>query len=386
MKCHNILHVIKTKGLIYDGRLLKTIKSLNHFGYKSSILILEDNNKNSSYYNVEILCKVRTISLITRTAFGKGRGLLLKVPEYTFKTFFRMFSKEYDTIWLHENQNYGNLFLISFLRKILGFRKNVIWDQHELPHEIFFRYKIARLILNFLLQVPNLIIFSNEERKRLVMENFVVPYNTKYFVLNNFPLQAFIDNENAVIPQELKNWLEGKPYFIWQGLADESRNFIYTFKAFMQFKEKFKLVILGSIPNSTMEYIIQTIGPNYKNYVYHRFVRQNKIINYLDSAFLSFVFYDDKSLNNKFCESNRLYQTICREVPVICGKNPSIITEVEKYNCCYILDDYGDNVNSLIKAIKEVQLYYDNYKENMRKCKYKFVWNTQIAGLIKILS
>lgn len=78
MNQNSILHFIKTKSLLSDGRILKWIDCLERQSISSKIVVLEDSNTTSNSILGEV-SHVEHIKLFSRTIFKKkGKDFYLK--------------------------------------------------------------------------------------------------------------------------------------------------------------------------------------------------------------------------------------------------------------------------------------------------------------------
>ena len=74
----------------------------------------------------------------------------------------------------------------------------------------------------------------------------------------------------------------------------------------------------------------------------------------IDNAFFAIILYDKSSLNNYYCDANRLYQSVARRVPVIVGSNPGLADYVSRYDFGLVLTDDGQDLCSLTEAVRRM--------------------------------
>lgn len=375
----NILHVIKTKSLASDGRLLKWLCALQQQNFSSEVFIVEDQNRVDTYQTD--YAAVRTDKLKARTFFKKGKGFAFKVPEFSYRSLKAISRSKAQVLVFHDMQHYLTLFLISFFKMFS--KKKLVWDLHELPHSILCKNPVTRSILRMILEHMDLLVYTNEARRRYMLENIKYKEGT-YVVLNNYPDRKFVEGGKSELPSSLAEWLKGEPYVLWMGAASKGRNFDAVLEAYKEFKGDWKLVIMGSIdPEYTPA--ISEIG---NDRIFSKFVSQEEIVQYVDNAQFSIVLYKQNSPNNIYCEPNRLYQLVSRGVPVICGSNPPMESVISENSCGIVLDGDGSKVDDVSEAMWNMKKNYEQYKTNsiLAAKSEKFMWEAQIEKVIRAIS
>lgn len=378
MKKHsnNIIHVIKTKSLESDGRLLKWIKSLAEDDITSDVFIIEDNNKKEiiSKYNGTIYKKC----FLSRRIYKKQKGYPIKIIEYFFRFFPFLFKRKYQIFVFHDVQQYFNI-LITLLGNNLFWRKKIVWDLHELPHPVLTKNVVSRKVIKYILENVDAVIYTNEERRRYILNNFA-NIEKDYTILNNFPPKEYIYRDKTSVPIELDYWLKqkNKPYVLWMGTAAKGRNFHVFFEVYKKYSDNYSLVILGNIEKALEKDVGRYIQDG-KAFV--KFVKQTEIIKYVDNANFSVVLYNDRTPNNYLCEPNRLYQLITRKVPVIVGYNPVLKKYAEEYNAGVVLEDDGSNIEHMADAFEKL-IYHKNELYNNQ---VDFNWEEQFKNIISLI-
>jgi len=263
------------------------------------------------------------------------------------------------------------------------FKKKIIWDLHELPHPILSKFAVTKSAVKFILNNVDLVIYTNKERRDCVLKMF--PFNEKkYVILNNYPDDDFITAALAPIAQEVKANTAGLPYVLWMGNATYTRNFFPVLRTLVNFKDKIKLVVMGSVEPALQKYITEQ---GLDDFVFSKFVSQAEIMSYVDNAMFSIVLYKQSSLNNTYCEPNRLYQLIARHIPVIAGNNPTMKDVLEKYGAGIVLPDDGSDESALLTAVNEMML--PGTRERIRAAlnaldfQQIFSWEHQFEGVYK---
>ena len=380
MQQKSVLHFIKTKSVLSDGRLLKWIESLEKSNIQSKVVALEDLNE-ANFSIIRKSTKVETIKLQSRKLFpNKGTGFLIKIPEYSIKSFIRLNRSNEEFIVFHDNQHYLTLFLLLIFNKFN--KRKIIWDLHELPHSIFFKTKLTRKYLSAVLEKCYLVIHTNSQRYEFLHSKIKFK-EKKHVILNNYPDSEYINSEKKEISPEVKDWLKGEPYLLWLGAASNTRCFDTVFEAYKQFSNKYKLIILGDMAENFRKL---TLKNNLSERIWSSFVNQSEIIKFIDSAAFSIVLYKNNSPNNFYCEPNRVYQLLSRKIPVIAGNNPRLSEVVNNKNFGIVLDNDGSDTLSMTDAIKKMIQEHQNFKKTLNETNFEnvFSWEEQFNNVLRI--
>lgn len=371
-----IHHIIKSRSLNSDGRLLKWINSLNENSVNSSVLIIEDRNKSGEV--LEGTTKITKIKLLSRKIFKKRKGYFLKVPEYAIKCLRYLIIEQPKIIVFHDVQQYLNLLISIILVKPIS-KSKIVWDLHELPHVTLSKFYFTKIVVKFILSRCDLLIYTNEERRKFILKTYNHKEN-EYFILNNFPNDKFIFSERKSLSRDMEKWLNGEPYILWLGAAIEARNFSSFLSVYNNVKNDYKLIILGNVAEEFSTIIAQL---KLNDRVFTDFVDQSKLINYIDNAKFSVVLYKSFTPNNMYCEPNRLYQLLSRNIPIICGNNPPMKKHFNYYKHGVLLPDDGSSHENMAKAFTEIIQNYNLYMSNIPNLNHTlFSWDIQFKELI----
>ena len=381
MNYKTVLHFIKTKSILSDGRLLKWIDSLEAANIHSSIVVLEDENEESELI-IGNSTKVEKIKLQSRKLFQKkGSGFFLKIPEYSFKSFRRFLSSKEDVVIFHDNQHYLTLMLLFIFKQFN--KKKIIWDLHELPHTSLLKFSITRKFLKTVLENCYMVIHTNNQRYEFLHSK--IKFTEKnHVILNNYPETEYIQSVKKENSSTINDWLNGEQYILWLGAATKTRCFDTVFEAYKQYSKSYKLIILGA---TTEEFEQLILINNLSTRIWSSYVNQSEIINFIDNASFSIVLYKNNSPNNFYCEPNRVYQLLSRKIPVIVGNNPRLSEMVKNKNFGIVLENDGSNSKSMLEAFDLMIQKHTYYKETLNNTKFEttFSWEQQFSNVLNCL-
>lgn len=370
------LHIIKSPSYDSDGRLQKWLKGIRETQGNSNVFIVEDTNaeyKNNIEGDLIIAKK-----LFFRNFFKQRKGYPFKIIEYFFLTKNFIKKSSFDVIVFHDVQQYLNLTYCLLSNRIRKFK--IVWDLHELPHEILFKFNITKKWLSYLLTNVDMVVYTNSQRRDYIVSKLGNIEEKSFSILNNFPEKTYISAPQSKLNKKIFD--NDKPYILWLGMAAKGRNFDTFIEAFKHFKDQYNLVILGNIHAQFKE---ETDQLKSQGVLYNEFVKQEEIIRYIDNSYFSVVLYNALTPNNIYCEPNRLYQLISRNVPIIVGNNPVMKDIVSVYNLGYVLEDDGRNKKELIELIDKLIKNREDLILNSKKQQFEDIlsWENQLNKILE---
>ena len=370
----NILMIIKTSGLAYDDRLRKECGTLLKLGHCVKIIALEYEDKQTKGITEDNV-PFQTISLFTRKILPHKRGLAFKTLEM-YAHFIRFILAERpDVLWLH-NIEMAGLVPIGWVLKKLGLIERLVWDQHELPDEKITNNSILRSIFKSALNLCDVIISANKERRVFLLQNLEYGYPDRFKVIENFTDQKFYELPCGVLPKEVKSWLGSHGYILAQGGGNPDRYLKKIVEAVMGISD-IKLIVVGNYSTEQVTNLRRQYEILEEKVFFTGLVPQFALVNYIDNAMASIVLYNAEKQNYRLCAPNRLYQALSRGVPVIVGSNPPMKRLVVMSECGIVLQNDGRNVYDIRNGIQSVLDRYTDYKEKAFTHKHAVTWESQ---------
>ena len=366
-----VLSFVKTSSLIYDERVLKEIDSLLTVdGNKIDLVAIESQKKSNFEIDKVNIDRYRISDFFNKNWITKITYIL-----YVFFLFgLRNSYKSYRVLWVHD----PIMILVIPLFKLF-YKGKIVWDLHELPPDIFYKYSIFGYVFSFIASISDYVIVANEERgEYLVSENLL----NSYLVLNNYPSEGYKSQLNTYRDIEFEKWIADKTVAYCQSATHPSRNFDELVKSCIE-QEQYLLVV-GS-----------------KNNVYEearsRFDKFDTYINvlgkkpsyslpyYISKTDFSLIFYSAKNKNNYLCAPNRLFLTLKEGKPVIVGANPPMAKIVKEFKCGVVTSDFGEDYKEIAEAIREMNKNLEFFEGNAKRVSGKYNWENQIDKIKQIL-
>ena len=378
-----VVMLLKTTGLEYDDRVRKECASLHACGEEPFVLVLDRRNR-AETGRTEQGVSYRAIRLLSRHVFPRRRGLILKLAETYLRFTTRVILVRPRVVWLHNVELAGLLPVLSLLRRVAGIER-IIWDQHELPPNWMIQTRLGRAVLGWLCGLADAVVVASGERRKMLLQLVGGRAGKEVHVLENYPDDHFAQLPVGPIPADLKDWLNGRRYFVAQGGAAPGRRFEELAEAILKTTE-FCLVVVGFHDQRTLQFLDQKYGERWRRQVFFTgFIPQLQLHRYLDGAIGSVVFYANVSSNNWLCAPNRLYQAISRGLPVLVGANPPMASVVRKFGCGIVLSSDGSDPEEIAEALCELARNEAVYRAAAQKASRRLLWNMQDGTIARIV-
>lgn len=368
-----IAFIVNTTGLEYDDRVRKEALTLSK-NAQVKIFVVQTNNKESegvTSYGIPY----KSFRLKTRDKLPSAKLLLVKAAEFYWRV--RKYLSDYDIIWVHDVE--------PFLFTLLLRKTKIVWDLHEIPR-LFEKNIVMRTLFRLTEKKCMRLIHANNYRIDYLIRESLINNPEKHIAIRNFPDTQF---ERSTLKDEkydeFKKWLGDTDYIYLQGLGGKGRFPLQTIEAVMK-AESFKAVVVGQFDVQAHEHLSKLYGDRlYQNIFFRGMVNQLAIPNYIKGSSLSIILYDITEPNNRYCEPNRMYQSIVFQKPVIVGCNEPMSELVTKYGFGIALKSDGSNIAEITDAIYTILNNYDVYVENIKKHKNKILWSEQEQVLRSIV-
>ncbi len=357
-----IAFVARTVGLEYDDRIRKECITLKKNADIKLFVNFADNREEEGITSYGIPYK--SFKLKTRDKLPSSKFLLIKAIDFYFSVKNEL--KLFDLVWAHEEY--------AFMFPLFSKKNKCIWDLHEIPYR--FQRLGMRFIFNVIESKSKKLIHANEYRIKYLTNNKIIKLPVKHVFIRNLPDNIFIHSveKDKKYPDFIK-WLNGSNYAYLQGLAVPKRHPLNTIELIMQ-TPNLKAIVIGDFDLGSLQILKGKYGVKLDDKIYFKGkVDQLSIPFYLRNALFSIILYDIKTANNRYCEPNRLYQSIALGIPVLVGCNEPMKDLVDKYSYGVSMDTDGHNLNELHNALKKLLRDYQFYKNNTLEYGKAIIWD-----------
>ena len=371
-KKNKIAIVIKSS-IDLDSRVLSQIDSLsvNFRNNKICVFYLPDSPRKSKFKKNVIF---KNIFLLTRKLPKSKFWQFFKLLEYCIVIFFKLKIFKPTIIHVHDENSIIGPLLYKFFNKSV----KLIYDDHELknlpPKNLIenLMYFLEKKIYSN----ADLVITTNNSRRKIAKSLFKPK---KIYIIENWVYERGIKNlENHTI--KLLNRIkkikaEGKKIILHQGDLTIERGVLVIKKIMKQLNNDWVIFFIG-----TKKHKFDYYFKNAENIYYGDFV-SNKDLKFIWEKMDSvIIFYDNSSLNNKYCAPNRLFLALNLGIPVIVNSdNPELQMLLNKYKIGISVSDYIQS-----KDLEKFFLKNDYYKNIALTYLRNFEYTTKNHPIINI--
>ena len=325
----------------YDGRVQKEIRTLQENGYRVELIIQNFNNDVRTNYNFKIHSfnfKPTSNSIINfwlTFKFSKEASKLLHVIRPDI---------------VHCNDL--NTLCAGYLYKKSGVNFKLIYDSHELFPEQYTDLK-KRFVWNMM-----------EKRMVRFADEVILPekYRAKYFskkygltnihTIENYPLMKKVGTSNILEAMAPKS--KSKVKLLYIGSLSPNRGIEEIVRTMPLLPESYCLFIIGSVSPNFEDDLKKIIEAN--NLIDQVFIFEpvdyKDVLSVINSSDIGLLFYNDNTVNDYYCASNKLFEFIVCRKYVVTNDYPAIREVLQKsINAQFIKDVNPTNIAEAILRI-----------------------------------
>ncbi len=350
-----VLMALKTQNLKNDQRVLKEINSLTKHGADVEVFVAKNCNMTQDQlgfpmHNVSIVGGAATTNIIFQ---------LIGVLQFYIKFFLFIWNKKYDKFWICDPIMFG----LVGLSKILKKKTTIIWDHHELPPGWFLKNKALMYFFRRAYLKADIVIHTNESRKNY-LEEMLGCKATRSYIISNYPDSLNLNSDK--LDDLSEEWMLQNNKFVYlQNSLQENRCGQQAISAAIALG--YKVFHAGK----TNHDYIEKYNLGSEDLYCAGYLSVSQINRVLEKCSFTIILYKKTSLNQTFCDANRLYQAMSLGVPIVHGNNPTLVDATQDYiNSIYLAGDGSDRqtieiaISKLLNGISERQpkhFYWSSY-------------------------
>lgn len=318
---------------------------------------------------VKIMCRIGTtefLSYSNNSIISEASSKVICRGERNYFKFviesFRYIKKcKPDVLVLHD---YYSAIILGLIQKFYGKNKPfIIYDSSEIYYDKkgkTLKGKIAQKMQYFenkYIGCADLIIAANEERAVLMQALFSLP--NKPFVLDNIhKIEDEYDRNEC--DAKYSECFKEKEFIVFYagGISKERRTFELA-EAIADLDEDVRLIIVGAARNETITEFNSFLDKlKVKDRVsYLGFISRREMKYLLQRSCISVSMFEQNCLNNTFCASGKVYESLFEGIPILTSTNPPL------KNLCNVYG-VGVSTDDLKIGIQELRSNYNVYKRN----------------------
>jgi glycosyltransferase involved in cell wall biosynthesis len=304
----------------YDGRVRKEIRTLVAAGHQVE-LIVSDFDKRASggedlgiriHYLSMTLWPNPVMNFLEQLSFNRKAALLIQNISPTH-------------IHCHD--------LCTLLAGAWSKRKltaKLVFDAHELMPESMggIREKVWASIERKYIKSCHCIIMP--EKNRIAYFKKKYPNAPQIWLLQNFPCRSEIPIENHDLFRQQYPVRQNQKIILYTGILASKRHIEDLIYAMPICTEQFALVILGKAFKGYDEILRTTVNKLYltDRIFLNKPVPHRKLLTYMSSCDIGTALYRNTDVNNFYCASNKLYEYIALNKPVVTNNYPGLLEHV----------------------------------------------------------
>lgn len=352
--------------VVTDQRVQKECYTLYNIGY--DILVIGRKGKNN--FTIDVPYKI----IIFRNLFTHGPFMYLL---FNIQLFFYLLFKKADILWANDLDTLLPNFLISKLKNV-----KLVYDSHE-----YFPFTVYKKFSRMIWQRLESFLFPRLKNVITVNDNIQDLYEKKYgvpiMVLRNMPLKN-VQPEEIKLPELYKN----KKILIIQGIGiNEHRGAEEAVEMMNYLPGEFILFFLGG--GTVIENVKQlTTDLKLSDRIFFMGVLPYPLMmGYTKHGFLGLVLEKvDFNDAHRFSLSNRFFDYIKANIPVLCTHIPDMKIIIEKYNIGGFIDTVEPEViaDRIIEASSNMDLY-NLWKHNTIFASRELCWENEEIKLIDFM-
>jgi len=325
--------------------------------------------------------KNRIVDAIKNNKFRKIIISFLNSIFFNVGSFFATIVNRPDCIWANDLDTLYVCYLASRICKA-----KLIYDSHEIFTEgnTFFTYTwirkfLLRKIENKCINNADAVIVTTNYRKLFLEKK----YNIEGInVIKNCYNYEKIENKN-LFKKEFKIKKNTK-IFLYQGLILRKRG-VFTLVDSIKNIQNAVMVFMGngSDKNELYNYVHEM---NCANKVFIKdAVPMEQILDYTASADVGLQLLKNTGINHYSTISNKVFEYIMAEIPVISSNFPELINLIEANEIGIVVEP--ENTDEIIEAMKEITIEsnYNRFKENLLDIKKLYTWEIESMKIHDII-
>jgi glycosyltransferase involved in cell wall biosynthesis len=257
--------------------------------------------------------------------------------------------------------------------------RKLIFDAHELMPESMggIKEKIWGYIERKCIKSCDSIIMPEKNRIAYFQKKY--PNAPHIWLLENFPRKSEIPIEKNDIFRQKYPIKENQKIILYTGFLASRRHIEELIYAVAICPEHFTLVALGYAFKGYDKFLHMTVNKLHltdKIFI-HKAVPQVEIFRYMSSCDIGIALYRNTSLNNFYCASNKLYEYIALDKPVVTNNYPGLLEHVESFGqgICLAAVTPSSLADAFIRAADPILI-----KPGMKK----YFWEDQQNTLIQL--
>lgn len=366
-----IIKMILTNAFDPDPRVYKEAITLVNHGHDVEVLAWD---RESKFFEspIEVIEGIKIKRFFSKGKYGSGVKQVFGYLRFIKEVSKYLRQTKFDFIHCHD----FDTLILGYLLKKKNNNFRLVYDEHDLFYLYFEnRGKIYNLFGCLIKNIES--VFLNVVDYHVVVTpNMQKLYKNKTnsFVITNAPLKDSFQNVKKIERKKIVIGFIGiVRYFEELKVLLDVSNSFKNIEVFIAGK--------GTKLDAINSYTIQTGYKNVQIYGKYKVNQLEKLYSNIDITYLIYPSKDSKiSLPNKFFES------IITETPIIADERSEYGQIIKEYSIGWTIDseDLGSSLKKVIQEVSNNPEIIIKIKENMKKIKKHYYWESNIRTLCEI--
>lgn len=261
-------------------------------------------------------------------------------------------------------------------------RRKLVYDSHEVQSSRTGYGKGQALVEKMLINKSDVMIMTTNTRANYVRDLYKIK---KPEVIHNYPFYTGNDSiENKYDMYNILNIPKDEPILLYQGGIQQGRGLEKIVEAIPQFNRGVTVFIGSGKLKPTIINMVKEIGIEEKVRFLDK-VPVQELKYYTANAYLGFQVLNNVCFNHYSALSNKLFEYIMGQVPVVACDFPEIkrVVEGEEIGICVDSHKPEEIARATNKLLEDKELH-KRCKENCIVAREKFNWNNEKNNFVRI--
>lgn len=307
----------------------------------------------------------------------KTKGVIIKI--HIIKEMIKTgLKKDYDVYHSNDLNTLPQVYICSKLFK----KKKLVYDSHEVQSSRTGYSKNVYYIEKFFINRVDRMLMTTNTRADYTRDLYKI---RKPEVIHNYPFHSGDESiKNKYDLYDIAKIDREKPILLYQGGIQQGRGLENIVKAIKGFNDGIVVFIGDGKIKENLKALVKEEKVEEKV----RFIDKvpvNELKYYTANAYLGFQVLNNVCFNHYSALSNKLFEYIMSDVPVVACDFPEIKKIVEGEKVGLTVDSHKPE--EIIRAVNELlenKEYYNQAKKNCSKTKEKYNWNNEKRIFITI--
>lgn len=366
---------------VYDSRLTRECKTLERAGYSVTVVAIRPRGGGSS--NAIPGVNVVEIDVTLREVFPSRVLAGAKYVQFVSKGIRHGLTSGASVFHCHD---LPTLPIGYYLSRKLG--AHLVYDSAELWLGLRMgsvQRALWSLIERKMIRSADIVISTDEYREKWLKDRYDID-NT--IVIRNIPdFEEMRIEECACSERDLRRSLclpEDIIIGVYFGGIYAGRHIHDIVESAALLPDHIHVALMGSGDPEYLKKIGNTLDELHLHNRIHLLspVPANILVNFVSTADFAFVLYDDRSLNNRLCSPNKLFESIAAGLPMVATSNPLLRDTVEKHGIGVCVESPVTPENLAIGVMDLISRNRIAMRNTIHRIAGLYVWENEATKLV----